>query len=88
MDVENKAAVLAPETSSPVIHKDIENQQLPATSDVHSSSFKSLGVLDQYLALWIFLAMAVGILLGNFVASVGPSLQKGEFVGVSIPIGM
>jgi ACR3 family arsenite transporter len=31
--------------------------------------------------------MAVGIALGNTVDSVGPALQKGEFVGVSIPIG-
>jgi ACR3 family arsenite transporter len=31
--------------------------------------------------------MAIGIALGNTVDSVGPALQKGEFVGVSIPIG-
>lgn len=31
--------------------------------------------------------MAVGIILGNFVPNTGPALQKGEFVGVSIPIG-
>lgn len=31
--------------------------------------------------------MGVGITLGNTVSSVGPALQKGEFVGVSIPIG-
>ncbi len=52
------------------------------------SAFKSLGLLDQFLALWIFLAMAVGIILGNFVPSTGPTLQKGKFVGVSVPIGM
>lgn len=32
--------------------------------------------------------MAIGILLGNFVEEVGPSLQRGKFVGVSVPIGM
>lgn len=32
--------------------------------------------------------MGVGIALGNTIDSVGPTLQKGEFVGVSIPIGM
>ncbi|KAK5062821.1 hypothetical protein LTR84_004896 [Exophiala bonariae] len=88
MVVENKAAVLAPEGHPPDVRKDVENQQAQPTSDVHSSSFKSLGVLDQYLALWIFLAMTIGILLGNFVASAGPSLQRGEFVGVSIPIAV
>lgn len=51
------------------------------------STFKSLGFLDRFLAVWIFLAMLIGILLGNFVHDVGPALQKGTFVGVSVPIG-
>jgi len=51
------------------------------------SAFKSLGLLDRFLAVWIFLAMLTGILLGNFVKNVGPALQRGKFVGVSIPIG-
>jgi ACR3 family arsenite transporter len=49
---------------------------------------KGLGYLDRFLALWILLAMAVGILLGNFVEEIGPALQKGKFVGVSIPIAI
>jgi ACR3 family arsenite transporter len=52
------------------------------------SAFKALGWLDRLLALWIFLAMAIGIILGNFVPNIGPALQKGKFVDVSIPIGM
>lgn len=52
------------------------------------SAFKALGWLDRFLALWIFLSMAIGIILGNFVPSTGPALQKGKFVGVSVPIGM
>jgi len=32
--------------------------------------------------------MAIGILLGNFVDETGPALQKGKFVGVSIPIAL
>ena len=51
------------------------------------SALKALGWLDRLLALWIFLAMAIGIILGNFVDDVGPALKKGKFVGVSIPIG-
>ncbi|KAK4065116.1 hypothetical protein Purlil1_14055 [Purpureocillium lilacinum] len=50
------------------------------------SAFKALGWLDRFLALWIFLSMAIGIILGNFVPSTGPALQKGKFVGVSVPI--
>lgn len=53
----------------------------------HTSAFKQLGLLDRFLAIWIFLAMAIGIILGNFVPSTGPTLQRGKFVGVSIPIG-
>lgn len=51
------------------------------------SAFKSLGILDKFLVLWILLAMIIGILLGNFVSNTGPALQKGKFVGVSVPIG-
>jgi ACR3 family arsenite transporter len=49
---------------------------------------KGLSFLDRFLVVWIILAMGIGIALGNTVDSVGPALQKGEFVGVSIPIGM
>lgn len=75
----------------PVI-PDLETQK-DVTADItvqgkqKESAFKNLGLLDRLLALWIFLAMAVGIILGNFVPSTGPALQKGTFVGVSIPIG-
>lgn len=77
---------------------DIEAQQ-PDSNDVHHidgnspqqkrnfSAFASLGLLDRFLAVWIFLAMAVGIILGNFVPSLSPALEKGKFVGVSVPIG-
>lgn len=56
-------------------------------SSPKTSVFKGLGWLDRLLALWILLAMIVGILLGNFVPNTGPALQKGKFVGVSVPIG-
>ncbi|KAL7783914.1 sodium bile acid symporter family domain-containing protein [Trichoderma afarasin] len=52
------------------------------------SAFASLGLLDRFLAVWIFLAMAVGIILGNFVPSMSPALEKGKFVGVSVPIAI
>ena len=32
--------------------------------------------------------MAIGIILGHFVPSAGPVLQKGQFVGVSLPLGI
>ena len=66
---------------------DTEKQALPSDPQKKSSAFKSLGWLDRFLALWILLAMIIGVLLGNFVPETGPALQKGKFVGVSIPIG-
>jgi hypothetical protein len=70
--------------------KDIEKQMghEHEESPSQQSAFKGLGWLDRFLAVWIFLAMAIGIILGNFVENTGPALQKGKFVGVSIPIGM
>ena len=76
--------------------KDVETGNIPVTdpkqcadsSDINkTSAFKSLGWLDRYLAVWIFLSMVVGILLGNFVPHISQSFQKGQFVGVSVPIG-
>lgn len=49
---------------------------------------RNLSFLDRFLVLWIILAMAIGILLGAFVPSTGPTLNRGTFVGVSIPIAV
>lgn len=79
-------------TSHQHVHpSDVEKQahQEPQQSScTKQSAFKGLGILDRFLALWIFLAMAIGIILGNFVPNTGPALQRGTFVGVSVPIGM
>lgn len=56
-------------------------------TDGQIQPLKGLSFLDRFLVLWILLAMAIGIILGNTVPSAGPALQKGQFVGVSIPIG-
>lgn len=66
--------------------EDVEKQKSEETT-AKQSAFKGLGWLDRFLVVWIFLAMAIGIILGNFVEDTGPALQKGKFVGVSIPIG-
>lgn len=76
--------------SSNPMPEDVEkqNRNEPEEPTTKQSAFKGLGWLDRFLAVWIFLAMAIGIILGNFVENTGPALQKGKFVGVSIPIGM
>lgn len=75
-----------PEKSGDV-EKHGENENPHNEVQSKQSAFKNLGLLDRLLALWIFLAMVIGILLGNFVPNTGPALQKGKFVGVSVPIG-
>ncbi|OCK93536.1 arsenical-resistance protein [Cenococcum geophilum 1.58] len=68
---------------------DSEKQQIEkAIVPDKVSAFNGLGWLDRFLAVWILLAMIIGVLLGNFVPSTGPALQKGKFVGVSIPIAI
>jgi ACR3 family arsenite transporter len=67
---------------------DLEQQTRPQPpKTAKESAYQSLGWLDRLLALWILLAIIVGILLGNYVDSVGPALQRGKFVQVSVPIG-
>lgn len=68
---------------------DPERLQLEEQRAVKKGSvIKGLGWLDRFLAVWILLAMIIGVLLGNFVEETGPALQKGKFVGVSIPIAL
>jgi len=68
---------------------DIESQATSGESPEakKQSAFKSLGWLDRYLALWILLAIVLGILLGNFAPHTAEALDRGRFVGVSVPIG-
>ncbi|KAF2091297.1 arsenical-resistance protein ACR3 [Saccharata proteae CBS 121410] len=74
---------------------DIEKQSVAPASDSQTTPdpteippLKSLSFLDRFLVIWIVLAMAIGIILGNTVPSTGPALQRGTFVGVSIPIAV
>src|SRR5271155_772952 len=57
------------------------------TAPSDESLLKRLSFLDRFLAVWIFLAMVLGILLGCFVNNVQDVLQTATFVGVSVPIG-
>lgn len=84
--IEISAISAVPTNDDAAVCTDPEKQEETHIAE-KSSAFKALGWLDRFLALWIFLAMAVGIILGNFVPNTGPALQKGKFVGVSVPIG-
>jgi arsenite transporter len=77
-------AALSPAMPSTDAEKQVVREESP---EKRVSAFKSLGWLDRFLAVWILLAMVLGVLLGNFVPETGPALQKGKFAEVSVPIG-
>jgi ACR3 family arsenite transporter len=54
----------------------------------NSSVFAKLSVLDRFLPLWIFAAMAVGIGLGNLFPQLGPALDAVKLDTVSLPIAI
>ena len=63
----------------------------PATLSVPSADapiLKRLSTLDRLLPLWIFAAMAVGILLGKTYPGLGAALDRVQMAGVSVPIAI
>ncbi|MER7700073.1 MULTISPECIES: ACR3 family arsenite efflux transporter [unclassified Streptomyces] len=52
------------------------------------SIVRKLSTLDRYLAVWILLAMAVGLGLGRLVPGMNDALAKIEIGGISLPIAL
>lgn len=68
---------------------DVEKQEIEAAiAPDKVSAFKGLGWLDRFLAIWILLAMIIGIVIGNFAPNAESTLQKGQFVDVSAPVAV
>ncbi|MGW3405729.1 arsenic resistance protein, partial [Streptomyces zhihengii] len=53
-----------------------------------ASIVKKLSTLDRYLAVWILLAMGVGLGLGRLIPGLGDALSKVEIGGISLPIAI
>ena len=61
----------------------------PALSALDTTSVtRRLSALDRYLPVWIFAAMAAGLLLGRTAPGLGPVLDRFRVAGVSVPIGL
>lgn len=49
---------------------------------------RKLSTLDRYLAVWILLAMAVGLGLGRLIPAMNDALAETEIGGISLPIAL
>jgi ACR3 family arsenite transporter len=49
---------------------------------------RSLSFLDRYLTLWIFLAMAAGVMLGNSLPGVKTAFDRLSVGTTSVPIAI
>ena len=56
------------------------------TADPGTSVATRMSFLDRYLAVWILVAMAVGLLLGRWVPGIADILDTVKVAGVSLPI--
>ncbi|MGW7727894.1 ACR3 family arsenite efflux transporter [Streptomyces canus] len=53
-----------------------------------SSAVAKLSTLDRFLAVWILLAMALGLGLGRLIPGLNDALAKVEIGGISLPIAV
>ncbi|MFF1377445.1 ACR3 family arsenite efflux transporter [Streptomyces sp. NPDC058308] len=60
------------------------DQQAPSGDGIVAK----LSTLDRYLAVWILLAMAVGLGLGRLIPGMNDALTKIEIGGISLPIAV
>jgi len=60
----------------------------PAPPGADAPVLRRLSTLDRFLPLWIFAAMAVGILLGRAYPGLGAALDRVQLAGVSVPIAI
>ena len=59
-----------------------------ASLEHRTSTMRNLSFLDRYLTLWIFLAMLVGVGIGNFAPSITQAITGLSVGTTSIPIAI
>ena len=63
--------------------------EAPATGlGENASVVAKLSTLDRFLAVWILIAMAVGLGLGRVIPGLNDALAKVEIGGISLPIAL
>jgi ACR3 family arsenite transporter len=59
-----------------------------AAAAAETTAVTRLSTLDRLLPVWIAVAMATGLLMGRWVPSFNPALQKVQIDGISLPIAL
>src|SRR5699024_1710829 len=72
------------QSSIPQLWSDDSVTSAPDTAPVA----QKLSFVDRYLALWILLAMTIGLGLGRLFPGLGQLLDKFTIAGVSVPIAI
>ncbi|NHJ06016.1 MAG: arsenical-resistance protein [Candidatus Heimdallarchaeota archaeon] len=71
------------------LDKEIEETTLVEVTQIaHVEKEHKLGVFEKYLALWVAICMAIGILLSQFVPIIGETLNSWQVSNINIPIGI
>lgn len=65
----------------------VTTTRAPATNE-DASVVQQLSTLDRFLAVWILLAMALGLGLGRLIPGLNDALAKIEVGGISLPIAL
>ena len=61
---------------------------VPPDAGASGSVVRRLSPLDRFLPIWIFAAMALGLVLGRLFPQLGAALDRVKVAGVSVPIGI
>jgi len=62
--------------------------QTAAAVEPPAPVMQQMSFVDRWLAIWIVLAMAAGLLLGRFVPGLGAALDTVKIGGISVPIAV
>src|SRR5699024_11870076 len=73
--------------SSDVCSDDLSNG-VKAAATTGSPAIKEMSFLDRWLAVWILLAMGIGLALGRFVPGLNTALDAMSIGGISLPIAI
>ncbi|CAI5480053.1 unnamed protein product [Closterium sp. Yama58-4] len=67
----------------------LEEKNAPAVKELSAAAvFRSMSLLDRFLAVWILLAMIIGVLLGYYVPAIRDAWETVSVASVSLPIAI